>query len=180
VRASAGGYFGHMVELYTLWVLIPLILATRMQGAALSWSAFAVLGAGALGCVAGGALVKRYGSARVAATQLATSGVCCAIAPWALGAPDALFALWLVVWGITVAGDSPQLSALTARNAPQEALGSVLTFTTCLGFAISIVSIEFFVRWAAVAPLSSVLPWLGLGPLLGVWALRTLWREKPA
>ena len=179
LRASAGGYFGHMIELYTLWVLLPLILATRLQGAALSWSAFAVLGAGMIGCVVGGRMVQRFGSARVATAQLATSGLCCVLAPWALGAPDALFALWMLVWGITVAGDSPQLSALTARNAPPQALGSVLTFTTCLGFLISIISIEVFVRWASHAPLASVLPWLGLGPLLGVWALRSLWRAAP-
>ncbi len=178
VRASAFGYFGHMIELYTLWVLVPLILATRVQGAALSWSAFAVLGVGMLGCVAGGYAARRWGSARVATLQLATSGLCCAAAPWALGAPGWLFALWLLVWGITVAGDSPQLSTLTARNAPPQALGSVLTFTNCIGFAISIASIEFFVRWAAQAPLATVLPWLGLGPLLGVLALRPLWRSE--
>jgi MFS family permease len=157
---------------------MPLILATRVQGPALSWSAFGVLGAGMLGCVAGGLVARRWGSARVATVQLATSGLCCALAPWALGAGDALFALWLVIWGITVAGDSPQLSTLTARNAPPQAVGSVLTFTNCLGFAISIASIEFFVRWAAQAPLATVLPWLGLGPLLGVLALRPLWRGE--
>ena len=178
VRASVLGYFGHMVELYTMWVLLPLVLATRLQGAAISWAAFVVLGAGALGCGVGGWVAQRVGSARVAGAQLAASGLCCALSPWALAAPDALFALWLVVWGITVAGDSPQLSALTARNAPPHAVGSVLTFTNCLGFAISIASIEFFVRWAAHAPLAQVLPWLGLGPLLGMLALWPLLREQ--
>ncbi len=179
LRASALGYFGHMFELYTLWVLIPLILATRVQGAALSWAAFFVLGAGMLGCVLGGKLAQRWGSARVAAVQLAISGLCCVVAPWALAAPAALFAVWALVWGITVAGDSPQLSTLTARNAPPQALGSVLTFTNSLGFFISILSIEFFVRWAAHAPLAEVLPWLALGPLIGVLALRPLWRPAP-
>ncbi|MDO8419804.1 MAG: MFS transporter [Rubrivivax sp.] len=177
VRASVLGYFGHMVELYTMWVLVPLVLATRLQGAAVSWAAFGVVGAGALGCGIGGWIAQRAGSARVAGVQLAASGLCCAVAPWALGAPDALFILWLAVWGITVAGDSPQLSALTARNAPPHAVGTVLTFTNCLGFAISIASIECFVRWTAQAPLAQVLPWLGLGPLLGVLALRPLLRE---
>jgi MFS family permease len=171
VRASVLGYFGHMFELYTMWVLLPLILATRLQGAAVSWAAFFVLGAGAFGCGAGGWIAQRVGSARVAGTQLAISGLCCVAAPWALGASNAVFVLWLVVWGITVAGDSPQFSALTARNAPAHAVGSVLTFTNCLGFAISILSIEFFVRWAARAPLAEVLPWLAPGPLVGVLAL---------
>ena len=69
VRASVFGYFGHMWELYTVWVLVPLILATRLEGAALSFAAFAVLGAGALGCVGGGWWARRVGSARVAAVQ---------------------------------------------------------------------------------------------------------------
>jgi MFS family permease len=143
VRASVFGYFGHMWELYTVWVLMPAILATRLQGAALSWAAFAVLGAGALGCAGG---------------------------LW--------FALWLVVWGITVAGDSPQFSALTATNAPRDAVGSVLTLTNCIGFAISALSIEWFVAWSKTAPLSSILPWLALGPVLGLWAMRPLLRPS--
>jgi len=176
VRASVFGYFGHMVELYTMWVLVPAILATRLAGAALSWAAFAVLGAGAIGCVAGGLAARRFGSARVAGAQLAASGLCCLVAPWAMAAATPWFAVWLLVWGITVAGDSPQFSTLTANNAPREAVGSVLTLTNSIGFTISIVSIEVFVRLAQIYPLSAVLPWIAAGPLLGLLALAPLWR----
>ncbi|WP_088286534.1 nitrate/nitrite transporter [Ideonella sp. A 288] len=179
VRASVLGYFGHMVELYTMWVLVPAILATRLGGAALSWVAFAVLGAGVAGCVAGGLQVRRFGSARVAAAQLAASGLCCLAAPWALQAPAVVFYGWLLLWGITVVGDSPQYSALTAQNAPRQAVGSVLTLTNSLGFAISIVSIELFVRLSQQVPLASLLPWLALGPLFGLVALAPLWRPAP-
>jgi DHA1 family inner membrane transport protein len=55
-------------------------------------------------------------------------------------------------------------------------VGSVLTFSNCIGFAISVASIELFVRAAAAHPLASVLPWLGLGPLLGLLAMRPLFR----
>jgi DHA1 family inner membrane transport protein len=175
LRASAFGYFGHMVELYTLWVLAPLILATRLAGAStLSWWAFGVLAAGALGCIGGGLLAKRWGSANVAAVQLGISGACCFAAPWLLGAPLAIFLAWMVLWGITVAGDSPQFSALTAGNAPRDAVGSVLTLVNSIGFAISALSIEFFVRWAEHAPLAQVLPWVGLGPVVGLLMLRPL------
>lgn len=177
VRASVLGYFGHMWELYTLWVLVPVVLATRLVAAAdVSWASFVVLGAGALGCVAGGLLARRWGSARVAAVQLAASGVCCLLAPWLLAAPLALFMGWMLLWGTTVAGDSPQFSALTAANAPRDAVGSVLTLTNSIGFAISALSIELFVRLAQATPLPSVLPWLALGPVLGLWALRPLLR----
>jgi MFS family permease len=175
VRASVLGYFGHMWELYSLWVLLPLILATRLASApAVSAWAFCALGAGAVGCVGGGLLAQRLGSARVATGNLAVSGLCCLGAPWALGAPLPLFLAWLLLWGVTVAGDSPQFSALTAANAPRDAVGSVLTLTNSLGFAISTLSIELFVRLAQDHPLAQVLPWLALGPVLGWWAMRPL------
>ena len=177
VRSSVFGYFGHMWELYTLWVLAPLILATRLEGSALSWTAFLVLGAGMLGCVGGGWLAPRFGSARVAGVQLAVSGLCCLLAPWLIGAPDALFYGWLLVWGITVSGDSPQFSTLTARNAPPQAVGSVLTLTNSIGFAISIASILLFVELTRVVPLGWLLTGLSLGPALGLWALRPLLKE---
>jgi MFS transporter, DHA1 family, inner membrane transport protein len=180
VRASVLGYFGHMWELYTMWVMVPLVLALRLDGAALSWMAFAVVGAGALGCVGGGLLVARWGSARVASTLLATSGACCLLAPWALQAPAPLFYAWLLLWGVSVAGDSPQFSTLTARNAPPQLVGSVLTLVNSIGFAISIVSILLFVEWSRSVALADLLPWLALGPLLGVVAMRALWHHDRA
>lgn len=177
LRASVFGYFGHMWELYTLWVLVPMIVALHWQGPAASWAAFAVLAVGAIGCAGGGWLALRWGSARVAGVQLALSGLCCLVAPWALGAPLPLFALWLLVWGITVAGDSPQFSTLTARNAPLAAQGSVLTLTNSIGFAISIASIQLFVTLAQHVELGRLLPWLAVGPALGLLALRPLLRE---
>jgi hypothetical protein len=93
-----------------------------------------------------------------------------------LAAPLGLFLAWLLLWGATVAGDSPQFSTLTARNAPPAVVGSVLTFTNCIGFAISVVSIELFVRASQAWPLALVLPWLALGPVLGLWMLRPLLR----
>ena len=76
--------------------------------------------------------------------------------------------------GLTVAGDSPQFSALTAANAPPQAMGSVLTLANCIGFAISIASIQLFSAWVQTAPLAAVLPWLAVGPALGLWMLRPL------
>lgn len=179
LRASVFGYFGHMWELYTFWVLVPLILAQRLQGAALSAWSFAVLAAGAVGCVAGGYATLRHGSARVAVAQLATSGACALAAPWLLGAPDAVFYAWLLLWGTTVLGDSPQFSTLTAQNAPPGSMGSVLTLTNSLGFAISIGSILLFAALLQRHSLGSLLPWLAAGPLLGLWAMRPLLLSPP-
>jgi MFS transporter, DHA1 family, inner membrane transport protein len=177
LRASVFGYFGHMWELYAFIVLVPLIVATRLDGAAVSAAAFWAIAAGFAGCVGGGLLVRRLGSARVAWLQLATSAACCVSSPSMLLAPMPVFIGWLIVWGATVSGDSPQFSTLTAQNAPPEVVGSVLTFTNCIGFAISVVSIELFVRAAQGAPLEHVLPFLAVGPVLGLWMLSPLLRR---
>lgn len=180
VRASVFGYFGHMWELYTVFVLAPFIFATRLQGVWVSVGAFATIAAGAVGCMVGGLLVRRFGSARVAAVQLATSGLCCLLAPAMLQAPLPLFWLWMLVWGTTVAGDSPQFSTLTAQNAPPQWVGSVLTLSNCIGFAITVLSIELFVRAMPSTPLAQLLPWLALGPAFGLMMLRPLWQPAPA
>ena len=175
LRASAFGYFGHMWELYAFIVLAPLIVASRLaSGTAVSAGAFWAIAAGLVGCVGGGLAARRFGSARIAQVQLATSCACCLVSPLLLAAPLPLFFAWLLLWGATVAGDSPQFSTLTAQNAPPQVVGSVLTFSNCIGFAISVVSIQLFVTAAQAWPLGLVLPWLALGPLAGLWMMRTL------
>jgi hypothetical protein len=113
----------------------------------------------------------------VAALCLGLSGLCCLLAPLLMQAPDAVFYAWLLVWGITAAGDSPQFSTLTARNSPAQAVGSVLTLTNSIGFAISIVSILLFVALTEHVPLGWLLTGLAIGPVLGLWALRPLVRQ---
>jgi predicted MFS family arabinose efflux permease len=179
VRASVFGYFGHMWELYTFYVLLPLVLGTRLAGASISAASFGVIAGGFAGCVVGGLMVRRHGPARVAAVQLAASGACGLASPWMLQAPMPVFMAWLAVWGITIVGDSPQLSTLTAQNAPPALVGSVLTFANCIGFAITVGSIELFSRAAPSVRLEALLPWLALGPTFGLYMLRSLWRPAP-
>lgn len=180
LRASVFGYFGHMWELYAFIVLVPLILSTRLGSVvAVSTAAFWVIGAGFVGCVGGGLLVRRAGGARVAQVQLAASGLCGLMAPWMLAAPMPLFIAWLLIWGATVAGDSPQFSALTAQNAPKAVVGSVLTFTNCIGFLIAVLTIQMFVAASHAWPLAGVLPWLALGPAVGLWMMRPLLNKDP-
>ena len=83
----------------------------------------------------------------------------------------------MMVWGMTVAGDSPQFSALTARNCPPEVVGSVLTLVNCIGFGISIVSIQLVALAIQYYPFEWVLPWLAIGPVIGLWFMRGLVRN---
>jgi len=179
-RASAFGYFGHMWELYAFWAFLPLVLAARAEGLNASLWAFAVIAAGAAGCVAGGLASLRLGSARVAGAQLAASGLCCLLWPLALGAPLPLYLAFLLLWGAAVVGDSPQFSALNAANAPRDAVGSALTIGNCIGFAITIFSIELLSVASRALPLEYLYVLLAPGPALGLLALRPLLRKEKA
>ena len=124
-------------------------------------------------------LSGRWGSGIVAWLQLLVSGLCCLLAPWMLAAPWWLFLSWMMVWGLTVSGDSPQFSALTARNSPPEVVGGVLTLVNCIGFGISIVSIQVVSAALRHYPLEAVLPWLAIGPVVGLWFMRRLAWSNP-
>ena len=181
-RASAFGYFGHQWELYAFWTIAPaLIVASGLAAPgtlSLSGLAFATVGIGALGCVAGGFLSQRIGSARVAALALATSALCCAVFPFTGAWPDGLRIGLLLLWGFSVVADSPHFSALSARAAPPEIVGSALAFQNAVGFAITMVSIQLATRGIGDWGLS--IAWLLLpGPLLGLLGLFPLWR-RPA
>jgi MFS family permease len=175
-RASAFGYFGHMWELYAFWAFVPVALAARGAVDNVSLWAFAVIAAGFLGCAVGGRVSLRTGSARVAGAQLATSGACCLLSPLAFLAPAPVFLAFLLVWGITVVGDSPQFSALNAANAPRAFVGSALTIATCIGFAITIPAIELLNAAAAWLPVQYLFLLLVPGPVFGLLAMRPLMR----
>ena len=173
-RASAFGYFGHMWELYAFWAFVPVALAARGTVGNVSLWAFAVIAAGFAGCAVGGWASLRAGSARVAVAQLATSGACCLLSPLLFQASAPVCLAFLLVWGVSVAGDSPQFSALNAANAPPRLVGSALTIVNCLGYAITIPSIELLNAAARWVPVEYLFLLLAPGPALGLLAMRPL------
>lgn len=174
-RASAFGYFGHMWELYAFWTITPLLITQLLAGDAtpseslVAYLAFFIIGIGAAGCIAGGWLSMRLGSAKVALFSLTTSGSICLVYPFTTTIP-ALAAALLVLWGITVVADSPQFSALSARAAPPEGVGGALTIQNAIGFLITVPAITLVTgAWPALGVYSMWL--LAPGPVFGVIAL---------
>lgn len=181
-RAAALGYFGHMWELYAFWAVLPWLAAQWLLDArnvypdtpgSVAAISFFGIAAGFLGCVLGGRLSLRFGSAQVAACALLMSGLLCLVYP--LLGPQWLLTrlLVLLAWGAFVVADSPQFSSLSARSCPPQSVGSALAIQNSIGFSITIVSITLLLNFIDV--LGSKALWMLLpGPvvgLLGMWPL---------
>ena len=176
-RAAAVGYLGHMWELYAFWAFIPLWLMAygSLDDDGLALASFAVIAAGAFGCIGGGFLARRHGSGRVALAQLGTSGGCCLLSPLAFLAPPLVVAAFLGIWGLAVIGDSPQFSTLTAANAPSDRVGSALTLVNSAGFAMSMASLTLLEVLQHTVPAAWLFLALLPGPVAGLIAARALW-----
>lgn len=181
-RLAIGGYLGHMWELYAAWTWAPIFFSEyfsrRMQSPAAeaigAATGFLMIGVGGIGCVMAGLLGDRIGKAKVASGAMLISATCSVAIGWTMSAPVWLVITIAVIWGASVVADSAQFSALVTETAPASAVGTALTLQTSVGFLLTTVSI-----WAVV-PLRGLGGWplafaiLGVGPLLGILALRRL------
>ena len=175
-RAAAWGYFGHMWELYAFWAFVPVLLTTyntRHPAADLSVSglAFLIIASGGLACVVGGWLANQFGTRTVALMALGLSGGCCLLSPLVLlSASVPALLTFLFFWGMAVVADSPLFSTLVAQNAPETVRGSALTIVTCLGFSVTIISIQLL--HSLVGRLNPVYIYtlLAIGPVVGLLA----------
>jgi len=176
LRTSAFGYFGHMWELYAFWAFAPLMLETYKTSFHSSLSvpllSFAIIGIGGLSCVMAGYLSACFGTKRTAIFALFLSCCCCLTAPWLLTQESKLILItFLLVWGMAVIADSPLFSTLVAQNTAPETKGTALTIVNCIGFAITIVSIQLINSLRTLTESTTVYALLALGPILGLWAL---------
>jgi len=173
-KASALGYFGHMWELYSFWTLTPTLIYLSlgsMPNNKISGLAFLVISVGAIGCVVGGFLSKRWGSEKVAFNSLAISALMCLIFPFNALLPAPARLAILLTWGIFVIADSPQFSAMSAKSSPPYLLGRALTLQNCIGYCITMASITW--TMSKVEIMGPWISWLLLpGPILGLIGMR--------
>jgi MFS family permease len=180
-RLATLGYLGHMWELYAMWTWIAVLAAASFAaagmidaGASGSLVAFLAIGSGTLGCALAGWLADRLGRARVAIWAMWTSAACAALTALVFGRHPVWFFLLAMIWGFAVVADSAQFSALVSEHAPPDHIGTALTLQTCLGFLLTMVTIELLPRLADVVGWQFAALLLVPGPLLGILAMKNL------
>ena len=180
-RSAAFGYFGHMWELYAFWVFVPVMLKTyEMQNPGLNFNisllSFFIIGTGGLACVLGAYIAQTFGTKQTAFFALLLSCGCCLISPFLFAVElESVFIGFLIFWGMVVVADSPLFSTLVAQNATAELKGTALTIVNCIGFSITIISIQLINVLLEFTDSNSIYTILAIGPIFG---LITLNREK--
>ncbi|WP_432410349.1 MFS transporter [Rasiella sp. SM2506] len=176
-RGAAFGYFGHMWELYAFWVFVPFILeayTTINYTTEINvpfWS-FLIIGIGSLGCIAAGYFSESLGSKKVATIALLVSGICCLVSPLFFTANSWIFLAFLLFWSSMIIADSPMFSTLVAQNTSPTTKGTALTIVNCIGFALSIISIQLVSYLTTVLAPQYLFVVLGLGSVFGLISLR--------
>ncbi|MFX0556708.1 MFS transporter [Maribacter sp. CXY002] len=171
-RKAAFGYFGHMWELYAFWAFTPFAISSYNEifksNISISFWTGIVIAFGGLSSAIGGLFSQKWGSKKVAVFALTISGIFCLISPLLFQSSTAIFLGGWCLWGMAVTADSPQFSSLVASSLSPELKGTGLTLVNCLGFGITIVSIQLLALMTDKISPIFIFIILSIGPIIGL------------
>jgi MFS family permease len=184
IRYAYCGYLGHMWELYAMWAWIGTITATSYAASLPATaatelgklSAFFAIAAGGIASVGAGFVADRFGKAETTIVAMAISGTAAILTALSFGGPVWVTLAIVIVWGAAIVPDSAQFSAIVADSSPPSQAGSLMTFQTALGFALTFVTVQITPVLADMFGWPWVIAGLALGPGVGILAMIRLLR----
>ena len=181
-RLALTGYLGHQWELYAMWAWLgsfmlyivgqKSLIGDRLDlASALTFLVFAV---GAVASSYAGIWSEKIGRTAVTSIAMVISGGVAAFIGFIPPEMTVLIVILAMIWGASVIADSAQFSTAMTELSDPAYRGTMLTFQTGIGFALTAVSIWLL----PIVKDSSGWGWafamLALGPVVGTAAMLRL------
>ena len=181
-RLALTGYLGHQWELYAMWAWIgsfmlyvvgekSLIGESLDLASALTFLVFAI---GAVASSYAGLWSEKIGRTAVTSIAMVISGTVAAFIGFIPPEMTLLIVILAMIWGASIIADSAQFSTAMTELSDPAYRGTMLTFQTGIGFALTAVSIWLL----PIVKDSSGWGWafamLALGPVVGTAAMLRL------
>ena len=181
-RLALTGYLGHQWELYAMWAwigsfMLYVIGEKSLIGESLDLASgltFLVFAIGAVACSYAGIWSEKIGRTAVTSIAMIISGGVAAFIGFIPTEYTILIVILAMIWGASIIADSAQFSTAMTELSDPAYRGTMLTFQTGIGFALTAVSIWLL----PIVKDSSGWGWafamLALGPVVGTVAMLRL------
>jgi MFS family permease len=181
-RLALTGYLGHQWELYAMWAwigsfMLYVVGEKSLIGDSLDLASgltFLVFAIGAVASSYAGAWSEKIGRTAVTSIAMIISGSVAAFIGFIPTEFTVLIVILAMIWGASIIADSAQFSTAMTELSDPAYRGTMLTFQTGIGFALTAVSIWLL----PIVKDSSGWGWafamLALGPVVGTAAMLRL------